>query len=77
MTDVHQALHAFWSSFGVPAYLSGHVPDGASLPYITFEVGDALRNPQKIEATMSTETTSISGILTALGSSSGLTSAGK
>ncbi len=40
MTGVHLALYAFWSSFGVPAYLSGHVPDGASLPYITFEVGD-------------------------------------
>lgn len=40
MTDVHQALYRFWSSFGVPAYLSGHVPDGASVPYITFEVGD-------------------------------------
>ncbi len=40
MTDVHQALYRFWSSFGLPAYLSGHVPDGASLPYITFEIGD-------------------------------------
>ena len=40
MTDVHQALYKFWSSFGIPAYLSGHVPDNASLPYITFEVGD-------------------------------------
>ncbi len=44
---------------------------------IELNVSDALRNPRKIEATMSTEETSVSGILTALGSSGGLTSAGK
>lgn len=45
MTDVHKALTAFWGSFSfggeaIPAYLSGHVPDGAAFPYITFEVAD-------------------------------------
>lgn len=40
MTSVHKALYAFWGSFGVPAYLSGHVPDEATYPYITFEVVD-------------------------------------
>ena len=33
-----QALHAFWSSFGLPAYDETSVPDGAQLPYITYEV---------------------------------------
>ena len=37
MTGVHRALYAFWSQFA-PAYLSGHVPDDASYPYITFSV---------------------------------------
>lgn len=40
MNYVHKALYAFWSSFGIPAYLTGHVPDEAELPYITFEVVD-------------------------------------
>lgn len=42
MKAFHQALYAFWSQFGVPAYLFGHVPDGAEFPYITFDasVGD-------------------------------------
>lgn len=43
MTQYHQALTKFWSQFtsggeAVPAYLSGHVPDWAKFPYITFEV---------------------------------------
>lgn len=49
MTSFHQALTKFWSQFtvggdAVPAYLSGHVPDGSAFPYITFEVArpDAL-----------------------------------
>lgn len=49
MTSYHQALTKFWSQFtsgdkSVPAYLSGHVPDGAPFPYITFDVAipDAL-----------------------------------
>lgn len=37
MSEVHAALFAFWSGFGVPAYIQGHVPDDAALPYITFE----------------------------------------
>lgn len=38
MTETHKALYAFWSSFGVPAYLTGHVPENTPFPYITFEV---------------------------------------
>ena len=33
-----QTLHAFWSSFGLKAYDETSVPDGAKLPYITYEV---------------------------------------
>jgi len=32
-----QALQAFWSSFGLPAYDENTVPDDAALPYITYE----------------------------------------
>lgn len=37
-----QALHAFWNSFGWPAYDETTVPDNAELPYITYpvEVGE-------------------------------------
>lgn len=40
ISDVHRALYAFWSSFGIPAFLSGKVPDNTTFPYITFEVLD-------------------------------------
>lgn len=36
--DKGQALHAFWSSFGLQAYDRNTVPDNAKLPYITYEV---------------------------------------
>lgn len=32
-----QALHAFWSSFGLTAYDENSVPDNAAMPYITYE----------------------------------------
>lgn len=32
-----QALNSFWSGFGLKAYDETHVPDGAVLPYITYE----------------------------------------
>lgn len=34
--DKAQAVHSFWSSFGLPAYDQNSVPDGAELPYITY-----------------------------------------
>jgi hypothetical protein len=34
--DKAQALHKFWSSFGLPAYDQLTVPDGAQMPYITY-----------------------------------------
>lgn len=33
-----QALHEFFSSFGVPAYDENTIPDDAKLPYITYSV---------------------------------------
>lgn len=36
-----QAIHAFWSSFGLPAFDQSSVPSGANstpMPYITYEV---------------------------------------
>lgn len=43
MRAVHVALMDFWESFGIPVFLSGHVPDDQAFPYITMEVvqGDA------------------------------------
>lgn len=35
--DKAQALHSFWSSFGLDAYDMYTVPTGASMPYITYE----------------------------------------
>jgi hypothetical protein len=32
-----QALHEFWSEFGLKAYDENSVPDNAPLPYITYE----------------------------------------
>lgn len=36
--DKAQALHDFWSGFGLPAYDETTVPDGATMPYITYNV---------------------------------------
>lgn len=33
-----QALHTFWSGFGLPAYDETSVPDNVNMPYITYEV---------------------------------------
>ena len=35
--DKWQALQAFWSSFGLPAFDENTVPDDAEMPYITYE----------------------------------------
>ena len=45
MTDLHNAIAAFWGGFSlggalIPAYMTGRVPSGAALPYITYEVKD-------------------------------------
>lgn len=33
-----QAIHQFWSGFGIPAYDENTVPDDATMPYITYSV---------------------------------------
>ena len=38
MINTAQALYAFWSSFGLPAYTTTTVPDEAQLPYITYSL---------------------------------------
>lgn len=38
--DKIQALNNFWNSFGLTAYDESTVPDDASLPYITYSVGE-------------------------------------
>lgn len=38
MTEIMEALYAFWSQFGIPAYMDDQVPDDAVLPYIRFSV---------------------------------------
>lgn len=40
ISAVHRTLYRFWSEVdpSVPVYLSGHVPDGAAFPYLTFDV---------------------------------------
>ena len=42
MLDKWQAIHEFWSSFGLIAYDENSVPDDAEFPYITYSasVGD-------------------------------------
>lgn len=36
--DKQQAYYSLWSGFSVPAYDELSVPDGASMPYITYQV---------------------------------------
>lgn len=37
MADRWTALNTFWNSFGLTAYDENTVPDGAQMPYITYE----------------------------------------
>lgn len=53
--DKFQALNYFWNSFGIPAYESTTVPDGANLGdfYITYEaVVDRLDNAVPMSASI-------------------------
>lgn len=51
--DKEQALHNFWSSFGLPAYDENTVPETATLPYITYEVvTDSLGDPVSLNASL-------------------------
>ena len=48
-----QAIHNFWSSFGLPAYDENSVPDSATLPYVTYSVGiDHINYPVSLVASL-------------------------
>lgn len=40
--DKEQAIHAFWSGFGLDAYDQNTVPDNAQMPYITYSVATGM-----------------------------------
>lgn len=51
--DKAQALHSFWSSYGIPAYDENTVPDDATLPRITYKVVEgALDEREQINASV-------------------------
>lgn len=54
--DKSQAIHTFWSSFGIPAYDSNTVPSAnftPSTPYITYDVTiGALDSPVTLTASV-------------------------
>ena len=41
MKSVHIALMDFWEQFGIPVFLSGHVPEDQPFPYFTIEIGQS------------------------------------
>ena len=43
-----QALHNFWSSFGIPAYNRRTVPEDVTLPHITYESIDGNFGEQNV-----------------------------
>lgn len=48
-----QALHNFWSGFGLTAYDENSVPDEAVLPYITYSVSiDSFGNEVSLTASL-------------------------
>lgn len=38
MKQTMEALKTFFSGFGLPAYLSGNIPDNVTMPYITYDL---------------------------------------
>ena len=57
--DKAQALHNFWSGFGLTAYDELTVPDDAALPYITYEVKtDSFENKLNLSASIWNRSTS-------------------
>ena len=38
MRQTAQALKGFFGGFGIPAYMSGNIPDNVTMPYITYDV---------------------------------------
>ena len=51
--DAEQAIHSFWSSFGLTAYDENSVPDTAELPYITYSLSyDTFGNQVSMSASI-------------------------
>lgn len=51
--DKAQALHNFWSSFGLPAYDENTVPEDAKMPRITYSVAtDSIDNKILLSASL-------------------------
>ena len=51
--DKVQAIHNFWSQFGLPAYDENSVPDDAIMPYITYTVAtDSLDQPVTLSGSL-------------------------
>jgi hypothetical protein len=62
-----QALHTFWSQFGVKAYDQNTVPDDEALPYITYEVGvDNFGNTNALTASIWDKSKSWASVTTIL-----------
>lgn len=54
-----QALHAFWASFGIPAYDENTVPTDATLPRLTYSVAtDSFGSSVPLSASLWYRTTS-------------------
>lgn len=52
ITELQTALCSFWNSFGLPAYLTGHVPENPVFPLIVYDV----QAPEYAEAVTLTAT---------------------
>lgn len=62
-----QAIHSFWSSFGLTAYDENSVPDDAVLPYITYSLSyDTFDHQVSMVANLWYQSTSWLGITSKL-----------
>lgn len=51
--DKWQWLQSFWGGFDIPAYDASSVPDGAEMPYITYEASAAdFEHPVQLTASL-------------------------
>lgn len=37
----YEAINKFWNGFSIPAYVEGNIPDGAVMPYITYNFAES------------------------------------
>lgn len=74
-----QAIHAFWSSFGLTAYDENSVPDDVALPYITYSLSyDTFDNQVPMVANLWYQSTSWMAITNKMHEiSEGITQSGK